>query len=343
MWLPPDPVEVSGIQTDPTTLALHSVEVMLRAGVDLGGTKIQAVVIDDGCEVLGSALRPTPRSGGPRAVATELLVALREAAAAAGAKVAELAGVGVGAPGTVDAAAGTVAHADNVPGWDAAFPLAGTLSGELGLPVSLVNDVQAAVNAEFAYGAGAPFSSVLGVFWGTGVGGGLVLDGKPWVGRGAAGELGHMVVVKDGDACPCGRRGCVEAYAGRTPLEAQARLAVERGERTRLFELMQTAGRSGLSSDVWARAVEQRDADAVRLIDRALDAIGAGVASAVNLLDVEAVVVGGGFITHLGPRYVEKLARAMQDRLYVPERPPAVCPSALGELSGAIGAGLLVT
>src|SRR6266571_8770084 len=207
-------------------------------GIDLGGTKIQAVVLDEAHEVLGQARRPTPRDGGPSAVATAMIETLTDAAAQAQLPSASLAGVGIGSPGAVDAEAGTVAHARNLPMWEEPFPLAEILSRGLGSRVALGNDVQVAVDAEFALGAGRPYSSVLGVFWGTGVGGGIILDGKPWLGRGAAGEIGHMVIEIGGAKCPCGRRGCIEAYAGRAAMEIKARKEVKRGAKTDLFRLM---------------------------------------------------------------------------------------------------------
>jgi len=315
----------------------------VKAGVDLGGTKIQAVVVDAGHAVVGQARRETPTEGGPPAVAAEIAATVREAAASAGMDVRELAGVGVGSPGAIDRTAGTVAHARNLPDWERSYPLAGTLTEALGTTVLLDNDVQVAVAGEFELGAGRPYSSLLGVWWGTGVGGGLILDGKPWLGRGAAGEIGHMVVKRGGAHCPCGRRGCLEAYAGRASMESRARHLVEQGEKTALFEIMEERGRARLQSGVWARALEDGDRMATRLVDRAIGALGAGVASAVNLLDIEAVVVGGGLGTRLGPPYVERIAEAMQPHLFVAERPPAVLSAALGDLGGAIGATLLVS
>ncbi len=315
----------------------------MKAGVDLGGTKIQAVVVDAGHAVVGQARRETPTEGGPPAVAAEIAATVREAAASAGMDVRELAGVGVGSPGAIDRTAGTVAHARNLPDWERSYPLAGTLTEALGTTVLLDNDVQVAVAGEFELGAGRPYSSLLGVWWGTGVGGGLILDGKPWLGRGAAGEIGHMVVKRGGAHCPCGRRGCLEAYAGRASMESRARHLVEQGEKTALFEIMEERGRARLQSGVWARALEDGDRMATRLVDRAIGALGAGVASAVNLLDIEAVVVGGGLGTRLGPPYVERIAEAMQPHLFVAERPPAVLSAALGDLGGAIGATLLVS
>jgi len=168
-----------------------------------------------------------------------------------------------------------------------------------------------------------------------------VLDGKPWLGRGAAGEIGHMVVRRGGARCTCGRRGCMEAYAGRGSMEARARKLVERGERTDLFEIMEERGRTRLQSGIWARALKREDPMAVELIDRAIEALGAAIASAVNLLDVEAVVIGGGLGTRLGAPYVNRIAEAMTPHLFVAERPPAISLAALGDLGGAIGAALL--
>ena len=154
--------------------------------------------------------------------------------------------------------------------------------------------MQVATEGEFRLGAGRPYKSVVGVFWGTGVGGGLILDGKPWLGRGEAGEIGHIVVKKGGARCPCGRRGCLEAYAGRAAMEAKARREHEDGRKTELFKIMKKHGRDRLTSGIWERALKAEDPLATELIDRAVGALGAGIASVINLLDVEAVIIGGG-------------------------------------------------
>jgi glucokinase len=309
-------------------------------GIDLGGTKIQAVVVDEEYTVLGSARRATPTSGGPADVAAEMEDALRDAAKAAEKEPAALAGVGVGSPGTIGD--GNVSNARNLPGWEGIFPLAATLKAALGAEVRIGNDVQVATLAEFKLGAGRLYSSLLGVFWGTGVGGGLILDGKPWRGRGGAGEIGHMVVVMDGARCTCGRRGCMEAYAGRGAMEEHAGRLVEKGRKTDLFKLMKERERTRLTSGVWARALEHGDKLAQQIIDRAVEALGAGVASAVNLLDVEGVIIGGGLGVRLGHPYAKRIAEAMQPHLFIDSRPPHVHVAALGDLGGAIGASLLV-
>jgi glucokinase len=314
-----------------------------RGGIDLGGTKIQAVVVDEANAVLGDARRPTPTTGGPPEVAEAMAEALRDAAGGAGLEPTALAGIGAGSPGQVDRSAGTVAHAKNLPGWGGTFALAAALEETFGAPVVLANDVQVATDAEFHLGAGREYTSLVGVFWGTGVGGGLVLGDRPWHGRGAAGEIGHMVVHLGGRRCPCGRRGCVEAYAGRSALETEARKRREKGEKTRLFKLMEDRDRTRLTSGIWARALAHEDPLATDLIDGAVAALGAGIASVVNLLDVESIVLGGGMGVRFGEPYAERIRAAMRPHLFNDDRPPVLRVAELGDLGGAIGAALLVS
>ncbi len=315
----------------------------LRGGIDLGGTKIEAIVVDSEQQVVGQAREPTPTAGGPPKVAKAMVAAMESAADWAGVKTSSLIGVGVGSPGDVDEAAGTVANARNLPGWTGPFPLAKTLAKALGTPVVLGNDVQVATDAEFAYGAGKPYDSVLGVFWGTGVGGGLILNGQTWLGRGGAGEIGHMVVRRGGAHCPCGRRGCMEAYAGRIAMESRARREADKGAKTDLFKLMKERGRTRLTSSVWANALAYEDPLAIELVERAVKALGAGIASAVNLLDIEAVIIGGGLGVRFGQPMAERISSQMHPHLFNDARPPAVRVAALGDLSGGIGAAMLVS
>ena len=311
----------------------------MKAGLDLGGTNIQAVVTDGDARVAGAARRETP-SAGPEAVADELAAAVRDAAAAAGVAPGELSGVGVGAPGSIDPARGVVTKIANIAGWDEPFPLAEALGSRLGLPVAVGNDVSAAVEAERRFGAGREHDSFLGVFWGTGVGGGIVVDGRPLRGRGSAGELGHVVAKRGGRRCACGLRGCVEAYAGRGALEQRARRLARRRS-TELFELQRRRGRPRLTSGVWARALEDGDALARELLERAVTALGVGIGSAVNLLDVEAVVLGGGLGLRLGEEWLRRVEQATLEHVFFPE-PPVFRLAELGDEGGAIGAALLV-
>ena len=315
---------------------------MLRAGVDLGGTKIQVAVIDPDGNVVGQCRVPTPQDQGNAGVIEAMVQTVRTAMSDGNLAMSDLAGVGVGAPGQIDHAAGTVSHAGNLPDWMGTVEVAAPMRNALGVPIELANDVQVGVMAESRLGAGRPYSSMLGIFCGTGVGGGIVINDALWLGRGAAGEVGHMVVEPGGAPCPCGRRGCLAAYAGRAAMELEARRLVKKGKKTKLFSIMKKKGRTRLSSGVWAKALERDDKMATRLIDRAVWALGLAAASAENLLDVEAIVIGGGLGCRLGAPFAERIRAAMIPHLILPEKAPQVLSAALGDLGGAMGAALRV-
>ena len=315
---------------------------MLRAGVDLGGTKIQTVIVDREGTVLGQCRLPTPQDRGPAGVIEAMVTSVHSSIADAGAVHADLLGVGVGSPGQIDHDAGTVSHAGNLPDWLGTIDVAAPLRDALGVPIELANDVQVGVMAESRLGAGRPYSSMLGIFCGTGVGGGIVIHDELWLGRGAAGEVGHMVVEPNGAPCPCGRKGCLEAYAGRAAMEAEARRRIAGGKHSDLIKIMEKKGRTRMSSGVWAKALEKGDHLAQHLIDRAVWALGLAAASAVNLLDIEAVVIGGGLGTRLGAPFAERIRDEMLPHLILPEKAPQVLSAALGDLGGAMGAALRV-
>jgi glucokinase len=312
----------------------------VRGGLDLGGTKIQAVVTGRAARVAGKARRDTPLRGGPEAVMHELAATVSDAAAVAGLDVRELHGVGVGAPGSIDPATGTVVQVANIDGWETPYPLGPALEAELGVPVAIGNDVNAAVEAERRYGAGRDVRSFLGVFWGTGVGGGLVVDGRLLLGRGSAGEIGHLCAKPGGRRCNCGLRGCVEAYAGRGALEERARRE-SRKRKTALFDLARKRGRDRLTSGVWLRALDAGDAVARDLLEEAVQALAFGIGTAVTLLDVEAVVIGGGLGERLGQTWLRKIEKAARPYTFFHDR-PAYRLAELGDMGGAIGASLLV-
>ena len=189
-------------------------------------------------------------------------------------------------------------------------------------------------------GAGRTYSSFLGVWWGTGVGGAIVLDGKLWLGRGSAGELGHIVVKLGGRRCPCGRRGCLEAYAGRAAMERTARKAEDAGTKTKLFSIMKKRERVRLTSGVWQTALAEEDKLARSLIDEAVEALGAGVGSVQNLLDLDAVVVGGGLGSAPGA-YWEATVRSTRAHIWSDHvRSLPIVQAALGADAGLVGAGL---
>lgn len=312
----------------------------VTAGVDLGGTKIQTAILRDR-EVVGTARVLTPQTGSADVIAA-IAGTITTALEAAGAGVGDLAAIGMGTPGEVDGGTGTVSHSPNVQGFQERVALGPLVSQALGgVPVTLDNDVRVAIRGEHERGAGRPYRNLLGVFCGTGVGGGLVLGGTLRVGRGAAGEIGHTIVKDGGRMCSDGRRGHLEAYAGRGRMEARARALAKRGRTTILFDLMERRGRTNLSSGVIATAMEKKDKVAVSLVDDAVWALGIALASAQNLLDLEAIIIGGGLGDRLGQPFIERVAEAMEPRLFVPDNRPKVLGTELGDLSGAIGAAVL--
>ncbi|GAC1314536.1 MAG: ROK family glucokinase [Acidimicrobiales bacterium] len=312
----------------------------LTAGVDLGGTKIQVVVVKGG-QVVGEARHPTPQTDAPE-VMDGIVAGLHEALTAAGGSPADLAAIGIGTPGSVDTATGHVSMAANVPGFLHDIALGPTVSSAMGqVRVVVDNDVRAAVTGEFERGAGRPFANLLGVFVGTGVGGGLIIDKRLQRGRGSAGEIGHTVVKRDGRRCPCGRRGCLEAYAGRLAIEQTARRRQERGTRTKLFEIMEAKGKDRVSSSVIDTALDRGDPLTVTLVHQAVRALGLALANAQNLLDLEAIIVGGGLGDRLGAPFITRIGAEMHKHLRTPDRPPVLLGTELGDLSGAVGAAVL--
>lgn len=312
----------------------------VTVGVDLGGTKIQAVVVSDRI-VVGQSRCATPKTDAGDVMAG-IVASIRAALETAGKGPSDLRAIGIGTPGSVDAATGHVSKASNVPGFMDDVPLGPTVSEAFeGTCVTVDNDVRAAVMGEYRNGAGRPYRNLLGVFVGTGVGGGLILEGELRHGQGNAGEIGHMTVRPGGRRCSCHRLGCLEAYAGRVSIEQAARHHVDTGHKTKLFEIMERKGRDRLTSSVIAEALDQGDRLAIDLIDAAIEALGLALANANNLLDLEAIIVGGGLGDRLGEPFVRRVEQEMAKNLRIPERPPAVLQTELGDLSGAVGATVL--
>lgn len=311
----------------------------LVAGVDLGGTKIQTTILKDE-KVVGASRVQTPQSGAD-AVIDAIVQSVKSSLQLAEEPLSRLAAIGVGAPGVIEGAC--VSSAPNLPGFGGGpVPIGDELSKALRkVKVSIDNDVRVAVLGESKRGAGRPFTDFIGVFVGTGVGGGLVLGGELRTGQGAAGEIGHTVVKDGGRKCACGKLGHLEAYAGRRSMEATARRWKEKGRRTQLFDIMQKRGRDRVTSGVIAAALAKHDPVTLRLVDEAVWALGIALSNAQNLLDVEAIVIGGGLGDRLGKPFVDRIGEATVPRLHVPERPPKFLTTELGDLAGAVGAAVL--
>lgn len=301
-------------------------------GVDVGGTNVMTAAFDEDHRIGGRRKIATPRDGPEAALAA--VVAVIESLQV------EVAAVGIGIPGPVSK--GVVYSPPNMIGWTEPVDVVTQIQERLGVPVVVDNDVTVAVIGEWHAGAAAGASFVLGVWLGTGVGGGLVLDGRPYRGAvGAAGEFGHTMVRKGGAMCGCGRRGCVEAYAGRACMERMVATAVEAGERTALLEIAEKRGKTRLTSGVWAEALKSGDQVASRIIAEAVEAVGIGIGSAVNLLDLDTVVIGGGLAEKLGHDLVDRIRMAAEGQMLAAGGERRFALAELGDDAGVIGAGAL--
>lgn len=313
---------------------------MVTVGVDIGGTNIQVVVLDSDDEQLGTSQMRTPLDGDRTNVLEVMDAAINDAVGDANVSMANVSAIGVGTPGVV--IDGTVGGAANVPGWDERFSLQTGLEQRVDRPVRVVNDVTAAAMGEHHFGAGRGAENLLAIFVGTGVGGGLILNGRPFEGAfGGAGEFGHTVVRVGGAVCPCGRRGCVEAYAGRRAMENAVERAIAAGTDTIVPTLVEQKGRQRMTSGVVRDALAKGDPLVADLVDAGIDALGAGIASAVNLLDVERVVIGGGLADKLGPSFRHRVESAMRPSLFMVPSRVEVVSAELGDEGGALGAALI--
>jgi glucokinase len=302
------------------------------AGVDLGGTKVAVALFDKRQRIVDRVRVPTP-AGGPQAVIAAIVEAVRALPEAPDA-------VGIGAPGPIND--GVVKTAPNLPGWSEPVPLAALLSERLGVPTVVDNDANVGAVGEWVAGAGRGARFLLGVWLGTGVGGGLVLDGKPYRGAfGGAGEFGHMCVHLGGALCSCGRRGCVEAYAGRASMERMISAAVAAGRETKLEGLRSKSGKERYTSGVWAKALKGGDPLASEVLGEAVGALGAALGAAVNLLDLDRVVIGGGLAEKLGQELVDRINAATRPYVLVDDVERPVVLAELADDAGVVGAASL--
>jgi glucokinase len=311
-------------------------------GIDLGGTKILAAVVDADGRIVAEAKVKTRPEKGPDAVIERMAQAAQEAVQRLKLGWDAIRGVGVGAPGPVDPDAGVVHHTPNLPGWEE-VPLASQLGKSLGVPVFLENDVNLGTLGEHVLGAGQGTKDMVGIFVGTGTGGGLILDGKLRSGyRHAAAEIGHMILLADGPVCGCGKRGCAEALASRTAIERDIWLGIGAGRKSLIPEL--TGGDpERLTSGVLAQAMREGDPLVSEVVARAQWYLGLLTASIVNLVDPEMVVFGGGMMEALGEEFLPPIR--VTARQYFMQQTGTdrvrIVAAKLGDHAGVLGAAAL--
>lgn len=307
-------------------------------GVDIGGTNIKAGVVDGTGAIVGEADLPTGADRPQEVVFGDIVEAVGRAVAASGVARAEIRAAGVGCPGTVVPESGVVAYNNNL-GWRN-FPLGKLLSEALSLPVRVENDANAAALGEVCAGSAKGASSAMILTLGTGVGSGFVVDGRIWTGwNSAASEFGHMVIVRGGRPCTCGRLGCLEAYASATGLIALTREAMAAHPESLMNALAGEEGRVGGHTSFVA--AERGDAAAARVVDEYVDCLACGVANIVNGLQPEVVSLGGG-VGKQGERLLGPLRRKVFAEVYggCGERSTRLVSCTLGYKAGLIGAAM---
>lgn len=307
----------------------------LALGIDLGGSQVRAALVDQAGTILRRAAKTTDVAGGPRGVVAQMRALLGEVGGTANREL--IAGVGVAAPGPLDSDTGRIIDIPTLPGWRD-FPLREILASDLSLPVILENDGIAAANGEWTFGAGRGLRHLVYVTVSTGIGGGVVVDGRLLHGkRGMAGHVGHMIIAPDGPRCACGARGCFEAVASGSALgEAGRKAALASAD-------MRFAGREAdaiTSRDV-VEAARAGDPVAIDLLRREAVWLGIGFTSLIHLYSPERLIVGGG-VSRAFDLLRDGIVEVVQSSAMVPFRTVEIVEAALGDNAGLAGVAAFV-
>lgn len=306
-------------------------------GFDLGGTKMLAVVYDDAFKPRGRRRRKTKGNEGAKAGVARIVATIHEALAEAGVEPSEVSGIGIGSPGPLDLDKGVILDTPNL-GWKN-VPLRATLEKEFSCPVSVLNDVDAGVYGEYRFGAARGARCAVGVFPGTGIGGGCVYEGRILRGKpGSCFEVGHIPVVKDGALCGCGRRGCLETVASRLAIASAAAAAAYRGEAPYLLSEVGTSV-GDIRSGTLAAAVDEGDTAVRDIIEDAGRWIGFAMAGVVNLMAPDVVVLGGGLIEAMPTLLGDAVEKSMRKQVMPSfEKSYRVAVAELGDDASVLGA-----
>ena len=306
-------------------------------GIDLGGTDIKAGLVSATGELSCQVVLPTHVDAGPKAVASRIAEATREVVAKAEEqRTTDIIGIGLGAPGLIIAETGVVHFSPNFPGWTD-IPLVDDVKKALGiqsLPVFMDNDVNAMTLGELRHGAGVGYQSIVALTLGTGVGGGVVIDGQVYHGsRNTAGELGHTVVEPNGRYCGCGNQGCLEAYAGAKNIVERTQEKIAAGSNTKLT--------SELTPKRIAAAAHAGDSLAVEIFAETGVYIGIALTSIAHVLNPEVAIIGGGIAEAGESLLFEPIRNEFTRRAMDIPRMMKVVPATLGNRAGIVGAAML--
>ncbi len=314
-------------------------------GIDLGGTKTLAAVVDVTTgEVIASERKRTHAAKGQEYV-SQRIIELSTAALEA-AKLpsdANIVAVGIGAAGQIDRINGVVVDAPNLGVRD--MPMRDILGKQFGKPVAVGNDVEVAALGEYIYGSGRGYSTFVVIFVGTGIGSGIVQNGRLYSGfTGTAGEVGHMIIQAGGRICGCGCRGCLEAYASRTAITRAIMAEIHHGRDSVLVkdvELQLKEGETIIRSGLLADALNHGDALVTEIITEAADYLGYGLASVMNFYNPECIILGGGVVEAIDLLFERAVHRARITALAEPGRKTKIMRTKLGDFSGVVGAACL--
>ena len=310
-------------------------------GCDLGGTNLRAGIVDPHNGQVSHLLsRPTLAREGHDAVMARMAVLIEDVIAASGLSKVEIGGIGIGAPGVLDLEQGLTLFLPNLPGTWPEIPLRDTIANSVGLPVALLNDVRSITFGEWKFGAGQGVDTMACFAVGTGIGGGLVVNGQLHLGiGGTGGELGHQTIDYNGPVCGCGNRGCVEVYASGPAIASMGIKAVVQGRTTIIGELV-NFDLNKISPDVIAQAASQGDKVAQTIIKDAGFYIGVAAANVCVCVGPRKIVIAGG-VSHIGDPILEAIRATMRERVTImPVEQVAVVQATLGDNAGVIGVAL---
>jgi len=312
----------------------------LIVAIDLGGTKISAVLADASANVKARDHRGTHAGQGPEEVIGRIIDSIKclmESAASPG----QITGVGIAAAGACEVSSGVISSSPNLPGWHD-IPLRDIIQRQFGIATYLDNDATLAAFGEHCFGAGVGVDNLLYVTVGTGIGGGIIIDGKPYRGvSGTAGEMGHMTIDDNGPRCSCGNIGCWETFASGTALAREAVKRIEAGAQTAILGLCQ-GDLSKVSAQAVSLAAEGGDALAAELISQTGYYLGVGLANLVNIFNPELISIGGG-LSNIGERLLAPALKVVKERAFaVPAKAVRIAISRLGADAGVMGAVAMV-
>ena len=311
---------------------------MIAIGIDIGGMSIKGAAVDSNGRVYEKFSMPFIKGEPGEETIRKLAEIVKEYIAANGLEN-KIAGIGLGSPGTLDIKNGVVNYANNL-GWEN-LHVADIFHEILPYPVRLTNDANAASLGEAKFGAGKSYDNIIMLTLGTGVGGGIIINGKLYEGNeGKGAELGHSVVVVDGEQCTCGRKGCLETYASATALIRETKKAMRLNKRSLMWKICPDIDLVG--GKIPFEAAKQGDKTAIDVLDNYIKYLGEGILNFCNIFRPNVIVMSGG-IANAGDYLFDRVNKYIKDRNYGYKMTPEVkvVPAELGYDSGKIGAAAL--